>query len=212
MARARALGLHVLAALTALAAPRLLGDLVQAVEEGTTRAHVDPGNLVQKHVLTHLYEYVVTEVEEIAVETPYGPPSDALVRGRFPGREAIATFLKVKLPMIEVMDFRKGGYLPEALINYMALLGWSPGDDREVLPFDELVAAGVLDGYVDCISEAHGAWDHAGGSLICREAGAVVVDCWDRDLFVLDHEARRTPIAAATPELPMFDAAPDSAL
>ena len=36
-----ALGLHVLAALTALAAPRLLGGLVQAVEEGTTRAHVD---------------------------------------------------------------------------------------------------------------------------------------------------------------------------
>lgn len=36
-----ALGLHVAAAVTALAAPRLLGDLVQAVEEGTTRAHVD---------------------------------------------------------------------------------------------------------------------------------------------------------------------------
>ena len=36
-----ALGLHVLAALAALAAPRLLGDLVQAVEDGTTVAHVD---------------------------------------------------------------------------------------------------------------------------------------------------------------------------
>jgi ABC-type multidrug transport system fused ATPase/permease subunit len=36
-----ALSLHVLAALTALAAPRLLGDLVQAVEDGTTTAHVD---------------------------------------------------------------------------------------------------------------------------------------------------------------------------
>ena len=36
-----ALGLHVLAALTALAAPRLLGGLVEAVEEGTTRSHVD---------------------------------------------------------------------------------------------------------------------------------------------------------------------------
>lgn len=55
--------------------------------------------------------------------------------------EAIARFLKVKLPMIEVMDFRKGGYLPDALTNYLALLGWSPGDDREVLPFDELIAA-----------------------------------------------------------------------
>ena len=36
-----ALGLHVLAALAGLAAPRLLGDLVQAVDEGTTVGHVD---------------------------------------------------------------------------------------------------------------------------------------------------------------------------
>ncbi len=36
-----ALGLHVLAALTALAAPRLLGGLVQSVEDGTTSSHVD---------------------------------------------------------------------------------------------------------------------------------------------------------------------------
>jgi myo-inositol-1(or 4)-monophosphatase len=64
-----------------------------------------------------------------------------------------------------------------------------------------LVASGVLDGYVDCISEAHGAWDHAGGSLICREAGAVVADLYDRDLFVLDHTARRTPVAGATREM-----------
>lgn len=63
------------------------------------------------------------------------------------------------------------------------------------------VAAGVLDGYVDCIHEAHGSWDVAAGSLICREAGAVVDDLFGRDLFVLDHAARRTPVAAATPEL-----------
>ena len=30
-----------------------------------------------------------------------------------------------------VGDFRKKGFLPEALFNYLALLGWSPGDDRE---------------------------------------------------------------------------------
>ena len=63
------------------------------------------------------------------------------------------------------------------------------------------VAAGVLDGYVDCIVDAHGVWDFAGGTLICAEAGATVVDLWDRDLFTLTHESRRTPIAAATPAL-----------
>lgn len=64
-----------------------------------------------------------------------------------------------------------------------------------------LVAGGVLDGYVDCVAEAHGVWDHAGASLICREAGAPIVDAWDRDLVPFDHAARRTPVAAATPEL-----------
>jgi myo-inositol-1(or 4)-monophosphatase len=63
------------------------------------------------------------------------------------------------------------------------------------------VAAGVLDGYIDCIVDAHGAWDFAGGTLICAEAGAPVVDLWDRDLFTVTHESRRTPVAAATPEL-----------
>ncbi len=37
-----------------------------------------------------------------------------------------------------VQEFRDKGYLPEALVNYLALLGWSPGDGDEVLPADEL--------------------------------------------------------------------------
>jgi nondiscriminating glutamyl-tRNA synthetase len=37
-----------------------------------------------------------------------------------------------------VAEFRARGYLPEALLNYLALLGWSPGDDVELLPIDEL--------------------------------------------------------------------------
>ena len=63
------------------------------------------------------------------------------------------------------------------------------------------VAAGVFDGYVDCVVEAHGAWDYLASVMICREAGAHVVDLHGRDLLVLEPSARRTPIAAATPEL-----------
>lgn len=63
------------------------------------------------------------------------------------------------------------------------------------------VACGILDGYVDCSIDAHGAWDYAGGLLVCQEAGAVVADASGRDLVVLEHAARRTPVAAATPEL-----------
>lgn len=64
-----------------------------------------------------------------------------------------------------------------------------------------LVAAGSLDGFVDFDVEAHGVWDYLASTLICAEAGAVVVDALGRDLAVLDHDARRTPVAAATPDL-----------
>jgi len=37
-----------------------------------------------------------------------------------------------------VVEFRARGYLPEALTNYLALLGWSPGDGQEIVPLDEL--------------------------------------------------------------------------
>ena len=37
-----------------------------------------------------------------------------------------------------VAEFRAKGYLPEALVNYLALIGWSPGADDELLPADEL--------------------------------------------------------------------------
>ena len=44
-----------------------------------------------------------------------------------------------------VGDFREKGYLPEALFNYLTLLGWNPGDDREKLSREELVQAFSLD-------------------------------------------------------------------
>jgi glutamyl-tRNA synthetase/nondiscriminating glutamyl-tRNA synthetase len=37
-----------------------------------------------------------------------------------------------------VAEFRAKGYLPEALLNYLALIGWSPGEDAELLPVEEL--------------------------------------------------------------------------
>lgn len=37
-----------------------------------------------------------------------------------------------------VAEFRAKGYLPEALANYLALIGWSPGEGEELLPLDEL--------------------------------------------------------------------------
>jgi fructose-1,6-bisphosphatase/inositol monophosphatase family enzyme len=63
------------------------------------------------------------------------------------------------------------------------------------------VASGAVDGYIDCSWNAHGSWDYLGGLLVCREAGASIADGDGRDLVTLEHDERRTPVAAATPEL-----------
>jgi len=41
--------------------------------------------------------------------------------------------------------YREKGYLPEAVINFLALLGWNPGDDQEVMSMDELIQKFSLD-------------------------------------------------------------------
>jgi glutamyl-tRNA synthetase len=45
-----------------------------------------------------------------------------------------------------VTEYERLGYLPEAMVNFLALLGWSPGDDREVFSRDELVSIFTLEG------------------------------------------------------------------
>jgi nondiscriminating glutamyl-tRNA synthetase len=44
-----------------------------------------------------------------------------------------------------VAEFRSRGYLPEALVNYLALIGWSPGGDEELLPIQELARRFALE-------------------------------------------------------------------
>jgi glutamyl-tRNA synthetase len=44
-----------------------------------------------------------------------------------------------------VGEFRDQGYLPDALFNYLLLLGWNPGDDREVLTKEEMVKLFTLE-------------------------------------------------------------------
>ena len=81
-------------------------------------------------------------------------------------------------------------------------LGWRQYRSLGAVALDLCaVATGVLDGYVDCSWNAHGSWDYLGAMLVCLEAGAAVVDAEGRDLIVLDHGDRRTPVAAGTATL-----------
>ena len=96
--------------------------------------------------------------------------------------------------------------LSDALVGLSGYPPWSFGWDQfRALGAQALdlcaVAGGHLDAYVDCSPSAHGPWDYLGGLLVCQEAGALVVDAWDRPLVTTEHAARRTPVAAATPAL-----------
>ena len=91
------------------------------------------------------------------------------------------------------------GYPPESL-------GWHQFRALGAAALDLCaVAAGMVDAYVDCSPSAHAPWDYMGALLVCREAGVPIGDALGRELVVLDHAARRTPVAAATPTL--FDQA-----
>ena len=65
-------------------------------------------------------------------------PSDQLIE--------LAAFLDISLPEIDVEDFQRAGYLPGALNNYLALLGWNPktknedGTDLEHFDMDYLAS------------------------------------------------------------------------
>ncbi len=56
-----------------------------------------------------------------------------------PAIDVMANFLGIELPEVNIVDFFKSGYLPQALVNFIALLGYSPPLDKEILTFQELI-------------------------------------------------------------------------
>ena len=76
-----------------------------------------------------------------------------------------------------VMEYARSGYLPDALANFLALLGWSPGDDREVMSRQDLIDAFSLEG----ISGGNAVFnteklDWMNGQYIARMAPAEILD------------------------------------
>jgi glutamyl/glutaminyl-tRNA synthetase len=58
----------------------------------------------------------------------------------------LAAVTHTPLPEIDVQDFRRSGYLPEALLNFIALVGWAPGQDREIVSMEQMIDLFSLDG------------------------------------------------------------------
>lgn len=82
-----------------------------------------------KHIL--LYQYLGWEPPQMAhlplIMSPAG--------GKLSKRNAE----ELGIP-VNVRDYIKGHYEPDALINFLAFLGWSPGDDREILSMQDLIS------------------------------------------------------------------------
>jgi glutamyl-tRNA synthetase len=55
----------------------------------------------------------------------------------------------------KVEQFRADGYLPEAMVNYLSLIGWSPGTEEEVFTMDDLIGKWRI----DQVQKAGGKWD-----------------------------------------------------
>lgn len=96
--------------------------------------------------------------------------------------------------------------LPEALLllnGYSpSRLGWRQYRSLGATALDLCsVADGRVDGSIDWAVDALGPWDYLGAMLVLSEAGGHLADAFGRDLVVIDHDARRTPVAAGTAEL-----------
>ena len=74
-----------------------------------------------------------------------GEEMESFLKGKrvldMPAIDAMAEHLGVHLPEINIVDFFKSGYLPETMVNFLALLGWNPGDQREIMKIDALIAS-----------------------------------------------------------------------
>lgn len=85
-----------------------------------------------------------------------------------------------------VMEYARRGYLPEAMVNFLALLGWGPGTNQEVFTRDELVAAFALEGI---------------------SGGNAVFNAEKLDWFNVQHMARLAPDELARRLRPSFEGA-----
>lgn len=80
-----------------------------------------------KHIL--LYQYLGWEPPKMAHLPLIMSPAGGKLSKRKAEEQGI---------MVNVRDYQKGGYESEALVNFLAFLGWSPGDDREIMSLEQL--------------------------------------------------------------------------
>ena len=124
-----------------------LDDLVLLKSDGFPTYHL--ANVVDDHLMhvTHVLrgdEWIASTPKHILIYEAFAwaPPAFAHMPvilapdgGKLSKRRGAAS----------VLDYQRAGYLPEALRNFLALLGWAPGGDREIMNLDEMITAFSLE-------------------------------------------------------------------
>ena len=101
-------------------------------------------------------------------------------------------------PVVSVTTYRDAGFLPEAFINFLSLLGWSPKNDREFLPIKELTELYSLEGI-----------NRANAVVNFKEPAATPEDTFDpKALWLNGEHLRALPLEELRDRLvPIVDAA-----
>lgn len=100
-------------------------------------------------------DHISNTPRQILIQEALGAPRPAYAHLPLILDEKRAKLSKRSGTATSVMDYRDEGFLPEALVNYLALLGWSPGNDREDFSLAELVEAFTLEG----VQKSGAAWN-----------------------------------------------------
>ena len=98
--------------------PKALRKIIKAVQDIDLEKLAEVGNITLEEVETFIKAKTTLDMPSI---------------------DAIADYLGAALPEINIVDFFRSGYLPETMVNFLALLGWNPGGDREIMPLGELI-------------------------------------------------------------------------
>lgn len=121
----------------------VIGDFIILRSDGSPSYHlavvVDDGEMEVTHVIRG-EDHITNTAKHVPLFQAFGYPvpqfaHNAMILGPDGGK------LSKRHGATSVSEYRLRGYLPEAINNYLALLSWAPGEDREVFSLEELAQA-----------------------------------------------------------------------
>ncbi len=92
--------------------------------------------------VTHIIrgqEHVSNTPRQILIGEAIGAPRPIYAHGSIILNEKRAKLSKRDLLVCPALEYKDNGYLPEALLNFLSLLGWNPGTEQEIFSLKELI-------------------------------------------------------------------------